>query len=105
MDRNPVSVSGAKTMSDDEVVSVIRAMPSESIYDEPGRLAQPDEVWNFNRGDGVEKAILLAVILKGRTEGGSGRIEVLPDKAVLILNGQRHEFTSAKGLRAQVWEL
>jgi hypothetical protein len=42
-------------MTDDEVIAVVQAMPSESIYDEAGRLAQPDEVWNFGRGDGAEK--------------------------------------------------
>ena len=34
-------------------------MPDESIYDGK-RLALPDEVWNFRRGDGIEKALLLA---------------------------------------------
>ena len=26
------------------------------------RIAQPDEVWNFQRGDGLEKAITLAYL-------------------------------------------
>ncbi len=34
-------------------------MPDQSIYDDQ-RLALPDEVWNFRRGDGIEKALLLA---------------------------------------------
>lgn len=105
MERNPVSVAGAKPMSDDEVVSVIQAMPSESIYDEPGRLAQPDEVWNYGRGDGAEKAILLANILKARTGELPARIEVSPEGVVLAIAGKRHEFASAKGLREQVWDV
>ncbi len=103
--RNPVSVAGAKLMKDDEVEAVIAAMPSESIYDEPGRLAQPDEVWNFGRGDGAEKAVLLANILRGRNPGMPGIIEVGPDRVVLVLAGRRHEFASTKGLREQVWEI
>ena len=105
VERSPVSLAGARAMSDEEVCSVIRAMPEKSIYDEAGRLAQPDEVWNFGRGDGVEKALLLANILKGRSPGIPVRLEVAPDHAVLVMNGVRHEFTSSKGVRQQVWEL
>ncbi|MCK7533762.1 MAG: hypothetical protein MZV63_23410 [Marinilabiliales bacterium] len=34
-------------------------LKNKSIYDD-GRMAQPDEVWNFGRGDGAEKAFLMA---------------------------------------------
>jgi len=105
LDRNPVSLAGAKPMSDDEVLAVILAMPDESIYDEAGRLAQPDEVWNYGRGDGAEKAVLLANILKDRNPGMLARIEVRPDRVVLDMNGLRYEFVSGKGLREQVWNL
>lgn len=37
-----------------------------SISGGPGRLAQPDEVWNYGRGDGVEKALLLAAVFRAR---------------------------------------
>ena len=40
-------------------------MDEESIYGGT-RLAQPDEVWNFKRGNGMEKAITLANILRNR---------------------------------------
>jgi hypothetical protein len=105
LERNPVSVAGAKLMTDDEVEAVIAAMPGDSIYDEPGRLAQPDEVWNYGRGDGVEKALLLATILKARSVGLSARIDVVPDKAALVMNERRLEFVSMKGLREQTWEI
>jgi hypothetical protein len=29
-------------------------------------MAQPDEVWNFDRGDGLEKAICLANVIRAR---------------------------------------
>ena len=105
LERNPVSLAGAKPMADDEVLAVILAMPDESIYDEAGRLAQPDEVWNYGRGDGAEKAVLLANILKDRTPGISAKIEVGPGRAVLTMNERRYEFVSAKGLGEQVWEI
>ena len=31
-------------------------------------MAQPDEVWNFGRGNGMEKAITMANILKNRDQ-------------------------------------
>ena len=65
-ERCPVSIAACAGMSDAEVVAAVRALPEESIYDEPGRLAQPDEVWNYGRGDGAEKAVLLANILNQR---------------------------------------
>jgi hypothetical protein len=105
LERNPVSVAGAKLMTDDEVEAVIAAMPGDSIYDEPGRLAQPDEVWNYGRGDGVEKALLLATVLKARSAGATARIDVAPDKAALVMNDRRIEFVSTKGLREQAWEI
>ncbi len=105
LERNPVSVAGTKLMTDDEVEAVIAAMPGDSIYDEPGRLAQPDEVWNYGRGDGVEKALLLATILKARSVGVPARIDVAPDKATLVMNDRRIEFISRKQLRLQTWEV
>lgn len=105
MERNPVAIEGAGPMSDDEVHAVVQAMPGDSIYDEPGRLAQPDEVWNYGRGDGVEKAILLAAIFKARTPGAAIRIEVAPDRAVLGVGERRMEFSSTKGLKARHWDL
>ena len=105
LERSPVSIEGARSMTDDEMVSVVRAMPEGSIYDEAGRLAQPDEVWNYGRGDGAEKAILLATLLKARSPDGKGTIEVRPDAAVLTWNNHRHEFASTKRLTPKTWDL
>ncbi len=65
LERNPVSAAGANEMSLDETVHYLEQLPNESIYDGT-RAAQPDEVWNFGRGDGLEKAICLANILNHR---------------------------------------
>jgi hypothetical protein len=43
----------------------LEKLPNESIY-VGTRLAQPDEVWNYRRGDGLERALLLANIWKAR---------------------------------------
>ena len=47
-------------MSEEAVVHWAEQLPNESIYDGPARLAQPDEVWNFRRGDGLERALTVA---------------------------------------------
>ena len=103
--RCPVSIEGARAMREEAVVARVRALPEASIYDEAGRLAQPDEVWNFGRGDGVEKALLLANVLRARRPDDAMRMRVAPDRAVLEVEGRSHEFASTKGLREQAWEI
>ncbi|MHC4567370.1 MAG: hypothetical protein ACYTE3_16625 [Planctomycetota bacterium] len=63
--RNPVSIRMTESMSLDEVHQWLGQMGNESIYDGK-RLAQPDEVANFQRGDGIEKAFLLANVVRSR---------------------------------------
>jgi hypothetical protein len=46
----------------DKALEMIQALPADSIYDGI-RVATPDEVWNFGRGDGFEKAVLAANLL------------------------------------------
>jgi len=105
LERNPVSIVGANGMSDADVVRVVSEMPDKSIYDETGRIAQPDEVWNYGRGDGVEKAILLANILHERTPDASLELHLTPDSARLMAGGVSYELASRKGLAPQVWPL
>jgi hypothetical protein len=80
-------------------------MPNESIYDGPGRLAQPDEVWNFQRGDGVEKAVLLANLLRARHPSANITVRVAPDRAICELDTRRFEFPSTKQLKTQDWPI
>ncbi len=105
MNRNPVSTTAVKGLTDDDIEARIRSLPSESIYDEAGRLAQPDEVWNYGRGDGVEKALLMANLLKNRHQDIALRLEVGGRRAVLMAGDRRFEFESGKSLKRQTWEL
>jgi len=105
LERNPVSLAAAREMSDAEVIGFVSDMPDESIYDESGRLAQPDEVWNYGRGDGAEKAILLANILRDRRADGPLELSVGPEYARLTVDGDVLEFASAKELIPQIWPL
>ncbi len=63
-ERNPAIVEGLTSKSVDEAYAILSEMPSESIYPE-ARFAQPDEVWNFGRGEGLEKAISFMVFVRG----------------------------------------
>ena len=103
LERNPVSIAGASALTEDQVFKRAADMPNESIYDGPGRLAQPDEVWNYGRGDGVERAILLANILHARTPEKKIVVEVAPTAAKLVMDGRAAEFKSSKQLKQQVW--
>ena len=112
LQRNPVSrfafrdaskIGGtSKTgMADaSSALSRIAALPNESIYDDPSRLAQPDEVWNFGRGDGLEKCLLAANIL------GGTEIRIDNNTATL-LDGERTicTFPTAKSPRSHTWPL
>jgi hypothetical protein len=67
LNRNPVCVQGAQQRhsSLDEVYQYLDSLPGESIYDGT-RMAQPDEVWNYGRGDGLEKALCFMNIASHR---------------------------------------
>jgi hypothetical protein len=74
---------------------ILNNLPNESIYDN-NRLALPDEVWNFKRGDGIEKALLLADILVQRDPWS--RIEIRINNEMVSINsgGSKFRFTSVK---------
>ena len=103
--RNPVSVAGAEGLALDALAAQVGAWPDESIYDGPARLAQPDEVWNFRRGDGFEKALLVANVARSRGNGPMS-LSLEGGSAVLSADGRRLcAFPSAKTPKERVWAL
>jgi len=64
-ERNPVSIGFFREMDFDMIYQQLQSWPNESIY-EGNRLALPDEVVNYKRGDGLEKAITLINIARSR---------------------------------------
>jgi hypothetical protein len=102
-ERSPVCLAGAEGLDDDALLAALRAWPDESIYDGPGRLAQPDEVWNFRRGDGVEKALTAASILRRRHPEADLRLRVAPDRARLEWADRAEEWPSSKQLAPGLW--
>ena len=105
IERNPVSIEGARTLDDVAIVQRVMAMPHESIYEEAGRLAQPDEVWNYGRGDGVEKALLVANILRQRPPLDRIFIRVHTDMVLLEVGSATYAFKSQKRLKEQIWRV
>ncbi len=97
VERSPVCVDAARAMDLPMIVACLREMPDESIYDST-RAAQPDEVWNTRRGDGLEKAFTLAAILHAREPDAPFTLKATPDTATLSFGGQDYAFPSPKGL-------
>jgi hypothetical protein len=97
LERNPVSLAGLKGKTEDAVFQLISAMPNDSIYDTQ-RLAQPDEVWNFGRGDGVEKAFLLANYLYNEKKQYDLDLIIEKDKVTLKSDHEKFGFHSAKNI-------
>jgi hypothetical protein len=88
-------------MSTEDVYRKISGMDNISIYDGV-RLAQPDEVWNFKRGDGIEKAILFANILISRDIDTTLRIEISEGNVNVHLNNQVFRFSTSKKLEKEI---
>jgi hypothetical protein len=101
LERNPVVIEETKELSDEEVIGRFQQLPNESIYD-GSRVAQPDEVWNFQRGDGLERAFALANVWRTRHPDSSIRLNAEGGSVSLNLNGQSVVFESTKGLTASV---
>jgi hypothetical protein len=100
-ERNPVCVSGIGDLTTDEAYSYLAspAFPEESIYNDPCRLAQPDEVWNYRRGDGLEKAITLASIhINKNPDSGNIALDIDGDKVNLTCEKKTFRFSTAKKL-------
>jgi hypothetical protein len=98
-ERNPVSVGALKELSIGGAYERLAALSQESIYAESFRLAQPDEVWNYGRGDGLEKAIALAAVMKSQ-DPDARLIMDKKDDTVMVAgkDGKPYKFTSGKSV-------
>jgi hypothetical protein len=100
-ERNPVVVDETKELSDDALIALFDGMTNESIYDGT-RVAQPDEVWNFQRGDGLERAIALANAWKVRHPDAAIELAVGGGVATLLLGEKECRFVTGKELEKQI---
>jgi hypothetical protein len=100
VERNPVSVQMVESMSVEEVYAWLEQMKNVSIYDGK-RLAQPDEVANYKTGDGLEKAFLLADVIRQRSSEQD--IEIAVDNNDVVLKGKnQYRFVSDKDFERQI---
>lgn len=100
IERNPVSIEAFKDKNIEQVYGELCLWDNESIYDGK-RLGQPDEVANYQTGDGAEKAILLANIICGRKP--EQKIEIVINNESIILKADKeYKFTSTKGLKKTI---
>ncbi len=97
MERNPVSIGGAKGLDAESVAEKLWMMKNESIYDS-SRMAQPDEVWNYNRGDGLEKALCLMNVLKRRFPDDEIILKGDNRKVCVAISGKEYVFQTSKDL-------
>jgi len=95
--RNPVSKIDLGNRTNQELYQAINSLENNSIYDDV-RLAQPDEVWNFGRGDGIEKAILLANVLPE----GEKILEVSNGEVTLMDNKKEYLFKTNKAMEIKI---
>lgn len=98
IERNPVSIEGAEGMEPNQAYERLTQMCGQSIYSGT-RMAQPDEVWNYGRGDGLEKAICLLNILSNRPAKEEVSLDGDESKVVVRCGGAEYVFTSRKGLQ------
>ncbi|MBP8605530.1 MAG: hypothetical protein KBI46_06800 [Phycisphaerae bacterium] len=100
LERSPVSIEKYRDSDIPDVYQQLCSLPDESIYEGP-RLAQPDEVANYNTGDGLEKAITLANIIHQRQPELTLNLTV--DGHTVVLQADReYAFQSAKGLKKHI---
>ena len=101
LERNPVAILGLQNSTISDAYKTLLELTNESIY-EGKRLAQPDEVWNFQRGDGVEKALTLANYIKSNDNKSELILNIDGEKVTLQNNSEIYIFASVKGLIKQV---
>ena len=102
LERNPVSLESLRGKPVEEVYHMIAALPNDSIYDGK-RLAQPDEVWNFGRGDGLEKAFLFANFLYNERKPATLRLVADEARVILEAGSKSYGFKSDKQLVKEIF--
>ncbi|MFC1636516.1 hypothetical protein ACFL5Z_16925 [Planctomycetota bacterium] len=100
VERNPVSIQMTDSFPFQQVHAWLDEMENRSIYDAK-RLAQPDEVANYKTGDGLEKAFILANVIRKRDPDQD--IQIIADKSDIVLKADSdYRFTSSKGLEKKI---
>jgi hypothetical protein len=100
VERNPVCLEMRSSHTVEQVYQWLQDMDNESIYEGP-RLAQPDEVANYQRGDGLERAFVLVDFIHKMNPQENIKITVDNENVVVETEKQYH-FVSGKGLKQKI---
>jgi hypothetical protein len=100
-ERNNISFKEVYNLDLPEIFSKLELFENISIYDGL-RLATPDEVWNFNRGDGIERAILFASVISNRKPENRIQIEIIYPEVLLKTEGITYNFITKKRFELQI---
>ncbi len=100
LERNPVCPEMTESMSVRKIYNWLREMDNISIY-HGSCLAQPDEVANYQTGDGLEKAFVLANVLRSKKPQQDIRIET-NGKEVTLKERDEYRFVSDKQLQGRI---
>jgi hypothetical protein len=101
IERNPVCLTDLNNNDIYSAYETISSLPNESIYDGK-RLAQPDEVWNFRRGDGIEKAFLISDFISMKERSARIIIDIDLSTVNVTCNEYSFRFSSGKGLKKRI---
>jgi hypothetical protein len=101
IERNPVCFAELNKKSVEDVYEILAGMENKSIYDDK-RLSLPDEVWNFRRGDGIEKAILLADYIIQKDNAATITITINYGEVLLSHKNKVFEFSSEKSFTKSI---
>jgi hypothetical protein len=101
MERNPICFEEKKREDISTLYYMLTTIENNSIYDGK-RMAQPDEVWNFQSGDGSEKAILLANFIKNKNCDAVIEIDINKENVELIYQNEHYRFISSKSLTKRI---
>jgi hypothetical protein len=92
LERNPVAIKRTENLSIDEIYHQLASFSPLSIYDGETRLSQPDEVWNFKCGDGLELAICFINILRNRFPQMNIVLDGEEDGGKILVKGDSMEY-------------
>jgi len=101
IERNPVCFADLNGRNTQEAFNIVRDLDNDSIY-EGKRLALPDEVWNFKRGDGIEKAFLLSDFIMKKDRTSVIVIEIRNHNVQMICDNSYYHFISHKALNKTI---
>lgn len=97
LERNPVSALALEEVELADAAERLRSMNDISIYGGQ-RMAQPDEVWNFQRGDGLEKALCLINVARRRYPHDPFRLQADNHSVCVSVRGSDYRFDASRDI-------